>query len=93
MNNTVIWRRFGNGEAGMGSIADWEPAYYTPEEVTVPPFVPDTPVAREEIAAQYTTISRLDQGIGLVVKELESKGTSNGFRLGSIQLNQSMDID
>ena len=37
----------------------------------VPPFVPDTPAAREEIAAQYTTVSRLDQGIGLVMKEFE----------------------
>ena len=63
--------RFGNGEPGMGSIPDWNPAYYKPEDVMVPPFVPDTPAAREEIAAQYTTISRLDQGIGLVMKEFE----------------------
>ena len=55
----------------MGSIPDWNPAYYKPEDVMVPPFVPDTPAAREEIAAQYTTISRLDQGIGLVIKEFE----------------------
>ena len=55
----------------MGSIPDWSPAYYKPEDVMVPPFVPDTPAAREEIAAQYTTVSRLDQGIGLVMKEFE----------------------
>ena len=58
----------------MGSIPDWNPAYYKPEDVMVPPFVPDTPAAREEIAAQYTTISRLDQGIGLVMKEFEGTG-------------------
>ena len=57
----------------MGSIPDWNPAYYKPEDVMVPPFVPDTPAAREEIAAQYTTISRLDQGIGLVMKEFEGE--------------------
>ena len=28
----------------------------------VPYFVQDTPAAREDIASQYTTISRLDQG-------------------------------
>ena len=67
----MILFRFGNGEPGMGSIPDWKPAYYRPEDVIVPPFVPDTPAAREEIAAQYTTISRLDQGIGLVVQEFE----------------------
>lgn len=28
----------------------------------VPYFVPDTPAARADLAAQYTTVSRLDQG-------------------------------
>lgn len=34
----------------------------------------DTEAARRDIAAQYTTISRLDQGVGLVLKELEAAG-------------------
>ena len=38
------------------------PDYYKPEEVIVPYFIPDTPAARQDIANQYTTISRLDQG-------------------------------
>lgn len=29
----------------------------------VPPFVPDTPAARADLSAQYTTVSRLDQGM------------------------------
>lgn len=36
--------------------------------------MPDTEPARRDIAAQYTTISRLDQGVGLVIKELEAAG-------------------
>jgi len=36
--------------------------YYKPEEVIVPYFIQDTPIARQDIANQYTTISRLDQG-------------------------------
>ena len=56
--------RFGNGEPGMGKIPDWQPYYYKPEEVIVPYFVQDTPAAREDIANQYTTLSRLDQGYG-----------------------------
>lgn len=28
----------------------------------MPPFVPDTPAARADLAAQYTTINRMDQG-------------------------------
>lgn len=40
----------------------------------LPYYVPDTEPARRDIAAQYTTISRLDQGVGLVIKELEAAG-------------------
>ena len=46
----------------MGVIPDWHPEIYTPDEVVVPYFVQETAVARADIAAQYTTISRLDQG-------------------------------
>ena len=42
----------------MGNIADWEPVLYKPEDVLVPDYLPDTPATREDIAAQYTTISR-----------------------------------
>lgn len=66
--------KFGNGEPGMGTIPDWSPVHYSPEEVLVPYFVQDTPAARMDIAKQYTTISRLDQGIGVVLKELELAG-------------------
>ncbi|KAK6171324.1 hypothetical protein SNE40_019538 [Patella caerulea] len=66
--------KFGNGEPGMGSIVDWQPVHYKPDDVIVPYFVQDTPIARADIAAQYTTISRLDQGIGLMIKELELAG-------------------
>ncbi|XP_064612746.1 N-sulphoglucosamine sulphohydrolase-like [Liolophura sinensis] len=66
--------KFGNGEPRMGLIPDWKPVLYNPEDVVVPYFIQDTPAAREDIAHQYTTISRLDQGIGLVIKELEEAG-------------------
>ena len=66
--------KFGNGEPGMGVIPDWKPLHYSPEEVTVPFFIQDTPAARKEIANQYTGISRLDQGIGLILEELRRAG-------------------
>lgn len=68
---------FGNGAEGMGTIPDWQPVVYNPEDVVVPYFVQDTPAARIEIAKQYTTISRLDQGIGLVLQELKNAGHDN----------------
>ncbi|KAK2569718.1 N-sulfoglucosamine sulfohydrolase [Acropora cervicornis] len=66
--------KFGNGEPGMGLIPDWKPVLYSPDEVIVPYFVQDTPAARQDIAAQYTTISRLDQGIGLLLDEFRQAG-------------------
>ncbi|KAM6050041.1 N-sulfoglucosamine sulfohydrolase isoform 3-T3 [Theristicus caerulescens] len=69
--------KFGNGESGMGWIPDWKPQLYRPEQVQVPHFVPDTPAARADLAAQYTTIGRMDQGIGLVLEELRRAGFLN----------------
>ena len=46
----------------MGIIPDWKPVHYSPEEIVVPYHVQDTPKARSDIAAQYTTIGRMDQG-------------------------------
>lgn len=54
--------RFGNGDTGMGNIPDWRPIYYQWDELELPYFIPDTEIARREVTAQYTTISRLDQG-------------------------------
>lgn len=66
--------KFGNGEPGMGIIEDWKPTHYDPSDVVVPYFVQDTIAARQDLAAQYTTISRLDQGVGLILDELKSAG-------------------
>lgn len=68
--------KFGNGNEGMGKIEDWSPIYYE-SQVEVPYYVQDTEEARRDIASQYTTISRLDQGVGLVLKELDAAGYKN----------------
>ncbi|CAG9763177.1 unnamed protein product [Ceutorhynchus assimilis] len=64
-------QKFGNGEAGMGLIPDWQPIHYQWDEITPPYYIPDTEPARRDIAAQYITMSRLDQGVGLILKELK----------------------
>uniref|UniRef100_A0A7N5P4N7 N-sulfoglucosamine sulfohydrolase n=2 Tax=Ailuropoda melanoleuca TaxID=9646 RepID=A0A7N5P4N7_AILME len=69
--------KFGNGDSGMGWIPDWTPQTYDPRDVLVPYFVPDTPAARADLAAQYTTIGRMDQGVGLVLQELRGAGVLN----------------
>ncbi|XP_037523085.1 N-sulphoglucosamine sulphohydrolase [Rhipicephalus sanguineus] len=73
----VFCEKFGDGSPGMGRIPDWTPQHYDPGQVVVPSFVPDTRAAREDIAAQYTTVGRLDQGVGLVLAELEAAGFSH----------------
>lgn len=66
--------RWGSGEEGMGSIPDWKPIYYDWRNLQVTQQMPDTDVVRKELAAQYMTISRLDQGVGLILAELKAFG-------------------
>jgi len=47
---------------------------YSPEEVVVPTWLPDTPESRAELAEFYQAISRLDQGLGLLLDTLEETG-------------------
>lgn len=73
----VFCEKFGDGSTGMGDIPDWHPVDYNADDVIVPYFIPDTPQARNDIAAQYRTISRLDQGVGLVLRALQEYGFSD----------------
>ena len=41
-----------------------EPVHYDPADVIVPPFLPDTPACRAELAQYYESISRVDAGLG-----------------------------
>ena len=54
--------KFGDGVSGQGVIPDWKPVFFKPEEVVVPPFLPDTPATRADLAAQYTSTTRMDAG-------------------------------
>ncbi len=47
---------------------------YSPADVIVPPFLPDIPEVRRELAEYYQATSRLDQGIGFLLEALERAG-------------------
>jgi len=47
---------------------------HTREEVVVPPFFPDTPEVRDDLALYYDEICRFDQHIGMVMDELKEQG-------------------
>lgn len=63
--------------AGWGvpeGTGGYKPVDYSPDEVPVPPFLPDTPEVREGIAGYYQQISRMDHGVGLVLDALKRSG-------------------
>lgn len=62
---------FGNRPEGYAGIA---PVVYDPKAVIVPPYLPDTPACRAELAQYYQSVSRLDQGIGRLMELLKSTG-------------------
>lgn len=47
-----------------------------PENVVVPPHLPDTPAVRRELALYYDEIERLDRFVGAVMQELEAQGVA-----------------
>ena len=68
---------WGNGSKGMGTIPDWTPVQYTPEDVEVPSYLPDTPITRAELTGLYHATTRMDQGVELFLKSLQDFGYEN----------------
>ena len=48
--------------------------FYDPAKVNVPPFLPDTPESRSELAQYYQSVSRIDLGVGRLVEILKEAG-------------------
>ncbi len=63
--------RFGNRAKGYSGIKEVK---YKPEEVIVPPFLPDTAECRAELAQYYQSVSRVDQGVGWMLAVLKEEG-------------------
>jgi len=62
---------FGNVQDGHQGV---EETYFSPEEVIVPPYLPDSKATREELAQYYQSVARVDQGVGRLVSHLKSAG-------------------
>ena len=50
---------------------------YSPDEITVPGFLPDLPDVRMEVAQYYSSVRRADDGVGAILKALQETGKSN----------------
>jgi len=64
--------RFGN--KAKGSYPGVKEVKYEPNDVIVPPFLPDIPECRAELAQYYQSVSRVDQGIGKLLDFLKQAG-------------------
>ncbi|GMU20788.1 MAG: hypothetical protein AMXMBFR13_08840 [Phycisphaerae bacterium] len=51
-----------------------EKVTYRPEQMRVPPFLPDSPESRAELAEYAQSVSRMDQGVGKVLDAIEETG-------------------
>lgn len=60
---------------------DYQPGAITPphrpEEVVVPPYLPDVPEVRKDLALYYDEIGRLDRFVGEVMAELDRQAVSD----------------
>jgi len=64
--------RFGN--KAQGSYPGIKEVEYDPKDVIVPPFLPDIPECRAELAQYYQSVSRVDQGVGKLLDVLKLTG-------------------
>lgn len=47
---------------------------YRPDEIIVPPYLPNSPECRAELAQYYQSVSRIDQGLGRLITILKETG-------------------
>ncbi|MCA8988694.1 MAG: sulfatase [Planctomycetaceae bacterium] len=50
------------------------PVVVDPEKVTLPPYYPDTPIVRRDLARHYDNIHKMDTWVGKLLQELEQSG-------------------
>jgi len=61
---------FGNRKQD-GAYPGVKEVFYDPDEVPIPPFLPDTTETREELAQYYQSCSRIDQGVARLIQILK----------------------
>ncbi|MFC1806022.1 sulfatase [Planctomycetota bacterium] len=66
--------RAGEGFANERDYPGCEKTTFDPRDIPVPPWLPDTPECRAELADYYASIYRLDQGLGRLMRVLKDTG-------------------
>ncbi len=65
---------FGNQLEGYTGVKE---ITYSPDDVIVPDFLPDNEVTRTELAQYYQSVSRMDTGLGHLMRQLEKSGKAD----------------
>ncbi len=69
---------FADPHRDFGNRAKYPPdvvsVRFDPDRVPVPPFLPDAPETRAELAEYYQSIARLDDGVGRILRILQETG-------------------
>lgn len=61
----------------FGNSREWPEVkreIYSPSDVLIPGHLPDLPAVRQDLAQYYESVSRLDSGVGLLLRELHRSG-------------------
>lgn len=71
-SRTMVWpyavfQKHVQAEVSSGDI-------HSPEEVPLPPYYPDTPLVRRELARYHDCVTAMDQQVGKLLHELEEDG-------------------
>ncbi|NKB72818.1 MAG: sulfatase-like hydrolase/transferase [Candidatus Latescibacteria bacterium] len=69
--------RSGGGFGNEKPYTDIPEQSYRPDEVVVPPFLPDVPEVRADLADYYQAVSRYDFNIGCLLDVLEESGRAD----------------
>ena len=54
-----------------------KPLVTSPDTLAVPPYYPDTPLVRQELARMYDNIADMDAQVGAILKQLEEDGLAD----------------
>ena len=65
---------FGQIQLGGGKLGGRAPKRIDPKVVPVPPFYPDIPLVREEIAHHYDCLLKTDEQVGAIIAALKEQG-------------------
>ncbi|MFM1833784.1 MAG: Choline-sulfatase [Planctomycetota bacterium] len=61
-------------ESGTFANTRRQPAVVSPDDVVVPPYLPDTPTTHADLARTYDNIAAMDRQVGRLIEELETDG-------------------